>query len=160
MKPIMIGQAPGKTENGTLGPCSGVSFARMARVAGARDRDEELKFIQSFDRTNLLASFPGSEARGDTFPRRLAERAAERLRPSLHDRVVLMMGWNVAWAFDFMPQRGYLTWDYGFEVADTWRAAAVVPHPSGLNRWWNEEANREAARKFFDVLLGDWRETG
>lgn len=31
--------------------------------------------------------------------------------------------------------------------------AAVVPHPSGLNRWWNDLGNQVAARRFLRELM-------
>lgn len=38
-----------------------------------------------------------------------------------------------------------------------WTRAVVVPHPSGFNRWWNEQANRDRARAFFSSLLAEHR---
>lgn len=35
----------------------------------------------------------------------------------------------------------------------SWIPAAVVPHPSGINPWWNDEQNRSHARGFFSQLL-------
>lgn len=33
------------------------------------------------------------------------------------------------------------------------RTVAIVPHPSGLNRWWNDQGNRLAARAFLRGLM-------
>jgi len=33
--------------------------------------------------------------------------------------------------------------------------AYVCPHPSGRNRWWNDQNNRRAARRFFNRLATD-----
>jgi uracil-DNA glycosylase len=33
------------------------------------------------------------------------------------------------------------------------RHVAVVPHPSGRNRYWNNPANRDAARVFLRIMM-------
>lgn len=38
----------------------------------------------------------------------------------------------------------YLRWEY-LRKGETY---AVLPHPSGVNRWWNEEENVARARDF------------
>jgi hypothetical protein len=40
--------------------------------------------------------------------------------------------------------------------------ACVIPHPSGLCRWWNDAENLAAARELFPRLTadGDWDELG
>ena len=55
---------------------------------------------------------------------------------------VLFLGRKVAEAFGFDFRRlGYLWWDGETECA-------VVPHPSGVNRWWNDWHNRTEASAF------------
>lgn len=142
MKPLMIGQAPGRADGE---PCRGPAFARLAQVAGV----EEAAFFDAFERTNLLSEYPGRAAKGDLFPRRLAERAAERMAPRLRGRVVVLMGRNVAWAFG-VDDLHYLTWYVG---RGGWARFAVCPHPSGVNRWWNDEGNRDRAGEFFQQLV-------
>lgn len=34
-------------------------------------------------------------------------------------------------------------------------SVAICPHPSGMNRWWNDEQNRREARRFFNRLWTD-----
>lgn len=61
-----------------------------------------------------------------------------------------MCGRRVAAAFDHRdPALPYLRWS---EEGEPFRWA-MLPHPSGVNRWWNEPENREAAREFLRQLL-------
>lgn len=152
-RPLMIGQAPARLGDPDK-PCTGPSFRRMARICGATTPAGELRFLAQFERTNLLAEFPGSGDgdRGDAFPRRLAERAALQMESRVRDRLVLLMGRNVAWAFGRKLEGAeYFRWEYRLELNATF---AVVPHPSGINRWWNDEGNHERARDFFRSLIG------
>lgn len=92
-----------------------------------------------FDVVNLLPSYPGrASGKGDRFPLAEARAAAAKLEEHApHDRVVLL-GRAVCKAF-------------GLRLApledrvERGRRWLHVPHPSGVNLWWNEEANAEAA---------------
>lgn len=145
----MIGQAPARTGDPRK-PCTGPPFERLARIAGAQTHREVLRFFACFDRINLLTEYHGKAGRGDAFPRALAKEAAAVIAPYLSGRTVLLVGKNVAWAFG-LTLVDYLEW---YDVAYApWRRVVVIPHPSGINRWWNEESNREEARRFFRDLL-------
>lgn len=78
---------------------------------------------------------------------------AERLlSETLRGRRVVLLGANVSRAFGVSFRK--LS-----EVVLSWHpvgeglAAAVVPHPSGLNRWWNDPDNRVRARLFLRPVL-------
>jgi len=66
--------------------------------------------------------------------------------PELRGRWVLLIGQGVARAFGV--QAGLLEW---VEREGAW--LAVVPHPSGVNRWWNELRNVERAAAFLRGCL-------
>lgn len=107
---------------------------------GLSDREELRGHLECL---NVLRSYPGPEGdKGDAFPRQRAQRAARRLWGSLRGRRVLLAGKRVGVAFGI--REDYLVWtthEAGFDVA-------VIPHPSGVNRWWNEPANRRRFTKF------------
>lgn len=94
---------------------------------------------------NLLPEWPGSSGKGSLFPLVEAAEAAASLERSpelARSSVVLLCGKRVAAAFG-EERRGY------FEpFARCGRVWAVVPHPSGVNMWWNEPENREEWRRF------------
>lgn len=109
---------------------------------GLEGREELLEAVDAF---NVLDRYPGSEGpKGDAFPISWARRRARRLYPRLRGRTVLLAGKRVATAFGIKSD--YLRWEdhpEGFRVA-------VIPHPSGVNHWWNEPANRRRFRRFVE----------
>lgn len=139
MKTLVVGQAPGRDGRSFM---TGDSGRRLARAAGI-EHDDLLRLTH---RVNLNEEFGGRarDDKGDVFDVREARVEAEcvRLQLVLPGRVVLLMGKAVARAFSCDGVE-YFEW---FDM-DGGRAA-VVPHPSGVNRWWNEERNRQKARRF------------
>ena len=80
-----------------------------------------------------------------------ARRRTGDLRRLIADsEVVLYAGRRVAAAFDIHPHHEGL--DYFEGVAYLDKPTYMVPHPSGVNRWWNERTNRERACDFLVEL--------
>jgi len=91
IKPLLIGQAPGPNTDARapLFPNGKTSTgARLASVIGVSPR----QYIQLFDRTNLLQTFPGRNARDDAWPVVKGRVAAEAVRPFLRGRTVFFVG--------------------------------------------------------------------
>lgn len=140
---MLIGQAPGP-RSGTE-PFDGLSGDRLARYMGLESRVE---LWEHFECHNLLRSYPGPAGeKGDVFPRTRARGAARRLLERLEGRVVLLAGKNVAQAFQVRSD--YLVW--GDHPAGF--SCVVIPHPSGVNHWWNDEANRRRFRRWAGAML-------
>jgi hypothetical protein len=98
---------------------------------------------------NLLGRHPGMQGKGSAFPVDKARRAARRLeRRAFPGRVVVLLGRRVCSAFGLATLAPL--------DCEVHQDALVVhlPHPSGVNHWWNERANRRAARAALQVLLG------
>jgi len=133
---LVVGQAPAKAStSGALG---------VETLSGRRLRSV---ISEEFEAVNLLDEFPGKSGKGDAFPLDSARKAAAalllaRLRGG-ERRFVLLLGGNVAKAFG-VHRRPILEW---FQ-ADAGLLVAVFPHPSGVNRWWNDAGNRERAGEF------------
>ena len=149
MKPLLVGQAPGPSSDPDhpLAPLPRSSAGgRLAELTGLTPAE----YMRTFDRTNLLHTFPGrgSRQRGDKLPTRDARIAAAAMKPLLGGRHVILVGRNVAEAFGYPAQLlDFHQWfqdPKGFQVA-------VVPHTSGRNQWYKKEENLAAAREF-------WRE--
>ena len=146
-----MGEAPGR-RNGA--PLDSAAFSA------------KLPALRGFTRVNVLDSYPGRDGKGALFPEREAWRGAIYLdRKTPKDRAMIFMGARVAWAF------GMLRRDFRWCEWRTWRGrrVAVVPHPSGIVRWWNDPKNRELAATFLaDALkMGEdtrhqkkWEDTG
>lgn len=138
MKLLVVGQAPSARTIGRP-PLSGPSGVKLARLVGA----SALSDIA--EPANLLPSFPGKRGKGDAFPMGPAREAAQR--EAIGGRVVVLLGRKVAEAFG-LKGLPYLQW-----CRHRGGRVVVVPHPSGVNRWWNEAANVAAAREVLVTAL-------
>lgn len=130
MKPAIVGEAPSMR---TSRPFAGASGRRLAELADASLDDLRGRFRL----VNLLAHWPGPNphGKGAAWNARAArDRAATvRLPPGS-----LLCGRRVARAFGRSSQP-FFEWVGG---------VAVIPHPSGVSRWWNDPGNYELARRF------------
>ena len=148
MKTLIIGQAPAMNTEGKAA-FSGKSGPKFAELLGV----EHLRLWDTFDVVNLIDYYPGKPKdktkRGDAFPMREAKYAAEGMRKLMNERAVVMVGRNVARAFKvhtldffdwFVDAAGY--GDCGFF------RYCVVPHPSGISRYWNDPERVERAKLF------------
>lgn len=115
---------------------SGPSHRRLVQITGMVD------YRRHFDVVNLLPEWPGKTGKGDRFPIREARAAAAMVLELAPNPVLVLCGKRVASAFRLRDVE-FLTWRFlaGLIVG-------VIPHPSGIVRWWNDEANVEAARAF------------
>lgn len=142
MKPLIIGQAPGRSakagERALEGESPTGSGARLARVMGL---DSPSELFDIFDTVNLLECWPGSKGgKGDAFPKSAARARAQTLVFPNH--VIILLGRNVATAFNRAGDPP-LKW-----IQMAGRVAGIVPHPSGIVRWWNAKKNVTAAANF------------
>lgn len=149
MKPVIIGQSPARG-NEKLPPFSGRSGARLARLAGVGESGDVLP--EHFELYNLLYHYPGKQGKGDGFDMKVAKRNGARLVHYLSTgppRQVLLMGRKVRRAMGVNSGNwNYLEW---FDFCGG--RACVFPHPSGVNRWWNNKDNElRAASLLKDVI--------
>lgn len=102
---------------------------------------------QRWEFRNLLTYWPGrAPTGGDLFPLREARTAAFlRMSDWRQDDRIVFCGRRVAEAFDF--DAPWFRWER-FGMVN----AAVMPHPSGLSRVWNDPAQRAGARWFLQRL--------
>lgn len=146
LKPVLLGQAPSGTGDPHR-PFRGRSGTALARAVGAT-LDELLSMVEA---VNLLTEHPGRRpgGKGVLFPAEEARRAARRLLPRLRGRLVLAAGRGAAQALGAPAGMGWFE-----EAAVGGCLVVLVPHPSGVNLWWNEPANRRLAARCLRALLG------
>jgi uracil-DNA glycosylase len=142
VKPIIIGQAPARGNEGKP-PFAGRSGARLAQLSGVGSSGDILP--QHFELYNLIEYYPGKKGKGDEFDLAEGMAAAKLLKTELFKRYsrtpILLMGRKVRRCMGVNGNWDYLSWfDFGPHIA------CVFPHPSGVNRWWNDPKNTEAAR--------------
>ena len=142
---ILVGECPGPSvpeeKAHPLFPLpESSSGGRLLRVIGW-GRSE---YLRRFDRANLFRSHQpkwSADAALDSADA-LVESVLEDAGPT-HLTDFVLLGMRVAVAFrreDFGPMVSLGFWG---------GTATVVPHPSGLNRWYNEPVNRAAVRRLF-----------
>lgn len=143
MRPLVVGQAPSASVSGAARALTGRSGRRLASLMGM-EFDE---YLVRVDRINLLDDFPGgSGEKGDRFPIGAVRKAAARIK--LGGRpFALLLGRGVADAFG-IADAAFLT---RLVLGST--VVGVVPHPSGVNLWWNDRDNEKAARDFLGEML-------
>lgn len=159
MKPLLIGQAPGPRTDPELPlfPVPKTSAGGRLQQLMGLSRGEYLK---TFERVNLLPYFPGRHKRDDKFPRPPAKLAAQVMKPMLANRTVVLIGRNVANAFEFDADfHDWVDWPVRRQcIVSRDRGiarVAVVPHPSGRNHWYNTEENRALASAFWASFLNE-----
>lgn len=137
VKLFLIGQAPARGGDPAR-PLLGVRSAKRLQELCEMTPEE---YEGAFDRANLLPKWLGNAGKGDKFDMKKARAAAGRMLPRMVGRRVILLGQNVAQAFGL--EQNYLEW---VNVLDA--RIAVLPHPSGVNRWWNDKTNLGMAKAF------------
>lgn len=140
MKPLIVGESNpygGGDEYALYPSPDGCSGHRLCTLILGMGRKE---YLEKFDRTNLVS--------GKWSIRRARARAA-----MLYDqRYCILLGQKVCSAFD-VP---FIPGDKGFP--STGGGWLVLPHPSGLNRMWNEVGMIERCRRAVEDYLEEIKE--
>lgn len=139
---LIVGQAPSRS-NGHSRALEGPSGRNLARLFG-HERVSDFA-----DAVNLLDRWPGKSGRckGCRFPMRLARRRAPLVRELFAGyRVVVVLGAATARALDLDGEP--LGW---CKLDGAW--LGKLPHPSGVNHWWNVALNQRRAAEFARVVL-------
>lgn len=137
-KILIIGEAPSPTGDPSK-PLEGSVGARLAEYANLSWG----RYLVETERRNLFSEPV------DPWPARLALQVAANVWPSLVGRRTILLGKKVAAAFSV--QLVELRWH---KIDNQGTELALVPHPSGRNVWWNDAANRAAARRFLEGAFG------
>lgn len=149
MKPLLIGEAPSKNEV-TETPIEGRIGKRLASYAGLSLED----FLTIFDRINLLHERQDTREKGFEFDHDAARLEAFRLYPTFKPgQTVIMLGRRVGNAFGAFGE-----YFQAHRPRDNGAVIYVVPHPSGINRWWNDPQNCLQATEFMQKIVAEVRE--
>lgn len=149
-RPLLIGEAPARTTPKDFPPFFGRerSAARLWEIGLRVSR--EAGRPGNVDAINLIPEWPGAKwpvdvARGCARQLVFGKKLAGRKR-------VVLVGRRVARAFGIDDDREWFKWFY-LKTGDV-MLFATMPHPSGLNRWWNEPGNLDSAKLFAQELIG------
>lgn len=139
MNVTILGQAPGPTGDPARPLEGGRVQARLVELLGCSDDEwREVRKLNALDR------YPGRSAggKGDRFPLLEARICVDGIRPTLARNLVFVLGRNAARALrveaPLLVRACDVVGDFEF---------VIVPHPSGVNMWWNLEENRARAQE-------------
>jgi uracil-DNA glycosylase len=140
---MIIGQAPSRTSDpGEV--LRGKSGEKLRELLGFSLR----KFVK-VERVNLAPFWTGKEGKGDAFEAD-PDLVATALAIAQAHKTTLVLGKAAAAAIGLPAGVDY------FVPLNRGRTTFyVIPHTSGINRWWNDRANRKDAERFFGRLT--WR---
>lgn len=156
--PLIVGQAPSRSSDGQP-PFHGRSGERLASVLSMPWPE----FASTFRLANLIGSWPGYHKGnghgkpdgkrrhgGDHFDPRssTATCAAALLLSYERGGVMILCGRAVALAFAIPRTAPMLSWRvmHGCMVG-------IIPHPSGVNHWWNARGRATLVRAFLQQGL-------
>lgn len=116
------------------------------------------EMLAQHDFVNVLDRWPGKGINGDKFPISEAKPRAAALVPMMANRFVILLGSNVVRAFG-IPKFKYYDWHTVQDSKNSniiiTRKCSILPHPSGVNRIWNNPDEVLKAKKFFQLILGE-----
>ena len=137
----LVGQAPSRRGHPRK-PLAGPNGQKIARLAGM-SYDE----LIACRRKHLNTHYSGKPGKGDAFDRTTGNvKAADVLLDWRVERIVLL-GKNVARCFGLRDS------PFLAEIRIYGRRFLIFPHPSGVNRWWNERRNERRARQLLQRFL-------
>lgn len=140
MKPLLVGECPGRTGGQ---PLEGAIGYRLAELAGLTYEE----YLERTERTNL---FDAHQPTWDAPAARLQAWSLVAMATAWDPwpgRYIMLLGRRVAVAFGFEDAR----WMEPRGLSTIWVA---LPHPSGRNRWYNDPENRDKLSAFLRVSLG------
>jgi uracil-DNA glycosylase len=144
---LFVGQAPGPSRAGEREPLSGRVGRRLARLLGLT----EAEWLRH-RRVNLLARWPGKKARkGDAFDVTAGAAHADHLLVEAHRFVLL--GGLVTQCFGIPKWVPLKIWRLDYANTVGHRQFFCLPHPSGVNRWWNDKRNVRKAERALRLFV-------
>lgn len=146
---ILMGQAPGPNTSPDMPLFPHPSTSTGARLCKLLDM-ERAAYMRTFTRCNLLHKFPGRHKHDDKFPVAQARATASAMRPLLSGSNVIFIGRKVATAFGH-SEVSFFEW--GVDPIGQFRYA-IIPHPSGRNKFYTLKENVEKCRSFLKSVKG------
>jgi len=137
----LVGQAPSRRGDPRK-PLAGPNGQKIARLAGM-SYDE----LVACRRRHLNTHYNVKRGEGSSFDCAKGNvNAADILMDWRVERIVLL-GKNVARCF------GFRDLPFLAQISIYGRRFLIFPHPSGVNRWWNERRNERRARQLLQRFL-------
>lgn len=137
----LIGQAPSRRGDPRR-PLAGPNGQKIARLAGM-SYDE----LIACRRRHLNPHYRGKRSKSDGFDYSQGNLNAANVLLDWRVERIVLLGKNVAQCF------GFRDLPFLAEIHIYGRRFLIFPHPSGVNRWWNERRNERRARQLLQRFL-------
>jgi len=166
---MLVGQAPGRVEEGAGRPFSGRAGRQLFRWLEAAGLGEEEAVRRAVYITSITKCFPGPASSGSG-DRRPGPAEAELCRGHLDSQLALLQPWLILAVGQMALERflGRLSMDlavgrvFGSDGAELAAVEALeagrrrlvlpLPHPSGASRWLNVPAHRALLERALELL--------
>lgn len=142
-KIVFVGYCPshrGSPEKPLDGPGTG---HRLAALCGMSHEG----YLRKFERVNLHYDTP---LKRDSATKKRGELSAAHIRHRYRGRRIILLGHEVLEAFGLDQCLSIAVWSV--VMRDETRVS-FIPHPSGLNRWYNDKKNIRRVEKFLRGLV-------
>lgn len=164
MKPLLVGESPSRSgDRYWQFPLSGAVAQTLCQFAGIPPQSEGSRYgkwtwalYEHFDCVNVVERYPGGGWTSD-----VARRAAVHLREVMQEasepyEVVVLLGRHAQQAYVDMQTPAltpvedvdFYRWVIGNESPTGRRHVIVLPHPSALNRTYNDGSARQKAGRY------------
>ena len=137
----LVGQAPSRRGDPRK-PLAGPNGRKIARLA-SMSYDE----LIACRRKHLNTHYNGKRGKSDAFDHAKGKVNAADVLLDWRVKRIVLLGKNVARCF------GFRDLPFLAEISIYGRRFLIFPHPSGINRWWNERRNERRARQLLQRFL-------
>jgi uracil-DNA glycosylase len=155
-KPVLLGEAPSKSgDRYHMFPLSGAVAQALCKMADIKPLAGESRYGQwtwalyeHFECENLIERWPGAQGRGSAFPLAVARPLAVDFVKEHDGRVVVLLGSRLKSLFtvvveNYVWHEKLVAYDGHGGVHQAGCQVVAIPHPSGLNRVLNDQAERD-----------------
>jgi len=140
-KIAIVGEAPSRLGDPRK-PLAGPNGKKIAKLAGM-SYDE----LIACRRRHLNPHYHRKVGKNDVFDHAKGSVVAADVLMDWRVERIVLLGKNVAQCF------GFRDLPFLAEISIYGRRFLIFPHPSGVNRWWNERRNEQRARQLLQRFL-------
>jgi len=140
---VIVGEAPSRQNRSGeafLGP-SGAFIRKLMRLP------DDQPLTEWFNLCNLLTEWQPNLGKGSGFDEALAKTSAKGMLNTDPHPWWILCGRRVAKAFGISKTQPYFHW-FWWPDGQREREVAIIPHPSGVNRKWNDPRVRNMGEGF------------
>ena len=148
-KPILVGMNNPQGNQALVPYPVGCTGYRIWEMLAEKTGCFRIEYMNSFDRINLVQDRAWSAA--------AARANRDATMTILEGRTAVLLGRAVPAALGLPPTAWMAPNTFHYATEPLVVTYYVLPHPSGLNRWYNDQENREGAANLLAELYTSYR---